>query len=151
MAHAATIDRLKAIANRSADALLLADGPPHPDWKLLDLAAEVLSLTRAAKLEAAEYHQLSHSHPGRPVTAIERQRLKVLMEQWQSTEKKIKPLLTRARKLPATTPAGVYAKVLIVRSSRTGASYLAMNLAEELVRCEGLRQSLWPADQGALP
>lgn len=37
----AAITRLREIAANSADRLLLADGPPHPDAELLDLCAEI--------------------------------------------------------------------------------------------------------------
>jgi hypothetical protein len=54
-------------------------------------------------------------------------------------------LLRRAGKLRATTPAGVYAKALLVRSSLTGASTLARSLADDLIACDDLRQTLpWP-------
>ncbi len=43
------------------------------------------------------------------------------------------------------TPAGIYAKALLVRSSTTGATELAMSLAIDLLDCPGLRESLWPA------
>jgi hypothetical protein len=55
-------------------------------------------------------------------------------------------ILRRATKLRASTPAGIYAKALLVRVSRTGAVVLAMSLAEELIDCRELRQSLWAAE-----
>jgi len=47
-------------------------------------------------------------------------------------------------KIPAQSPAGIYAKALLVQSSRTGAQCLARTLAEDLVACPSLRESLWP-------
>ena len=58
--------------------------------------------------------------------------------------KQVVQLLRRAKKIRASTAAGVYAKALIVRASTTGAAQLAMTLAE-IIACEGLRASLWPA------
>ena len=42
--------------------------------------------------------------------------------------------------------AGIYAKAMVVRASKTGAAGLAMSLAEDLISCEELRKSLWPAE-----
>jgi hypothetical protein len=63
--------------------------------------------------------------------------------------KKAVPLLSAIRKLRAKTAAGIYAKALVCRCSRTGAPFLAMSLAEDLIACPGLRVSLWPAVEGA--
>ena len=60
--------------------------------------------------------------------------------------KRAKPLLSKIRKLHATTGGGIYAKALVVRSSVTGAAKLAMSLAEDLVACSELRATLWPSD-----
>ena len=54
-------------------------------------------------------------------------------------------VLFKAKKIKATTAAGIYAKALIVRSSKSGAPLLAMSLADDLIECPGLRASLWPA------
>jgi hypothetical protein len=54
----------------------------------------------------------------------------------------------KAKKLKATTAAGIYAKALIVRSSQSGAKLLAMSVAEDMIACPGLRESLWPAGEG---
>jgi hypothetical protein len=56
--------------------------------------------------------------------------------------------LSKAKKLKATTAAGIYAKALIVRSSKSGARLLAMSLADDLIACPGLRESLWSAGEG---
>jgi hypothetical protein len=61
-------------------------------------------------------------------------------------DERAKQLTRQAAKLRATTPAGIFAKALVVRSSHTGAAVLAMSLADELIACPGLRQSLWPAE-----
>jgi hypothetical protein len=52
----------------------------------------------------------------------------------------MRPFCARARwteaEAQATTPAGVYARDLLVRSSLTGASTLAQSLADNLIACE---------------
>jgi hypothetical protein len=63
-----------------------------------------------------------------------------------SAGRKAADILREIRKVRATTAAGIYAKAPVVRASRTGANVLAMSLAEDLVDCAELRQSLWPAD-----
>ena len=59
---------------------------------------------------------------------------------------KAKPLMNRIRKIRAQTAAGIFAKALVVRSSRTAAPVLAMSLAEDLIANNALRASLWPAE-----
>jgi hypothetical protein len=44
------------------------------------------------------------------------------------------------------TKAGIYAKALVVKSSSTGAAKLAKTLAQDLIACRELRESLWPAE-----
>jgi hypothetical protein len=54
------------------------------------------------------------------------------------------PLLRAIAKIPALTGAGIYAKALIVKGSKGGAAGLAKTLAEDLIACHELRESLWP-------
>lgn len=57
-------------------------------------------------------------------------------------------LLKEARRHKAKTPAGVYAKALLVRGSITGAALLSQTLADDLIACDGLRRCLtWPEAQ----
>jgi hypothetical protein len=136
-----TIDRLKAIAAASGDALL-TEGPVQPDAALLGLCGDALHFLTAAKDASTERAKIDWCHE---ISETDRRRDAELLRAQYAAEAGAKQLLRRAIKLRATTPAGVYAKALIVRSSRTGAAILAMSLAEDLIACEGLRQSLWPA------
>jgi hypothetical protein len=144
------IDRLRAIATRSYDNLLLAEGPPDPDYLLLDLCGDALHLTKQAN-KIAEERDASIPADPRAWTAEYMKRRYESVQQEGALNNEARKLLNRAAKLKATTPAGIYAKALLVRNSKTGAAVLAMSLAEELVECEGLRASLWPAreDVGA--
>jgi hypothetical protein len=56
-------------------------------------------------------------------------------------------LLSRIRKLRAVTGAGIYAKALVLRASRTGSPELAKSMAEDLIAYAGLRAMLWPAER----
>ena len=60
---------------------------------------------------------------------------------------KAKPLLSRIRKLRAGTGAGIYAKAMVLRASISGAPYLAVSLAEDLIACKELRATLFPAER----
>jgi len=57
-------------------------------------------------------------------------------------------MLIAAAKIKATTAAGIYAKAMAVRASKTGAANVAMSLAQDLLDAPGLRATLWPAEGG---
>jgi hypothetical protein len=110
---------------------------------LLDLCGEALHALIESNDAAIERRKIIWDHG---VAEAERQRDKELLAVQSGADERATAILRRARKLRATTPAGVYAKALIVRTSKTGAAEFAMSLAEDMIACEGLRQSLWPAD-----
>lgn len=143
------IERLREITAQSANNLLLGEGPAHPDAALLDLCSEALHLLKEAEQRNGEWAVLEKpgswrlNSPEFQAFSTERDRL------WGEHDQaiaKAKPLLSRIRKMRAKTAAGIYAKALVVRSSRTGAPLLAMSLADDLIACPGLRESLWPAE-----
>jgi hypothetical protein len=74
-----------------------------------------------------------------------------LCAEMHSLRKKAAQKMYWITKKPAQTPAGIYAKALVVKSSMTGAAKLARSLAADLIACRELRESLWPAqvEQGA--
>jgi hypothetical protein len=145
----AEIGRLRAIAAQSGDALL-TEGSVNPDYQLLDLCSEALHhLRHAQKSNDARNWDWLHLKDGPEKTAM-RENNDRLLEQYYEGERLGKPLLGKIRKLKATTAAGVFAKAMIVRASKTGAAGLAMSLAEDLIACPGLRESLWPADPRAM-
>jgi hypothetical protein len=69
------------------------------------------------------------------------------MGDYWSLNRQATPLLRAIAKIPALTPAGIYAKALIVKGSKGGAAGLAKTLAEDLIACRELRESLWPAPE----
>ena len=153
-----TIERMAQIAAESGDRLYLSDGPPHPDAALLDLCSEILQAARLAE-EARRAREETdrawwEAHNRRGAGAAETRELRQLdrerMDAWQALDTQVMVLSRKARKMRATTPAGIYAKALIVRLSKTGAQLLAMGLAEELIACKELCQSLWPAQTEAV-
>ncbi len=137
--------RFRQIAAEARDHLLLADGPPHPDADLLDLCAEALHhLARAQK--AFDARRISNwcylEGDARKAAEAEYDRLLPVA---QEGERAGKPALVRIAKMKATTAAGIFAKAMVVRCSKTGAAGLATTLAEDLIACPGLRAALWPA------
>jgi hypothetical protein len=143
----AAIDQMKALASKSADHLLLGDGPPHPDAALLDICAEIGYRRKIAEA-AAERHREGFIPLYARKTAEDVAKQAAMDKERDGAETKYGHLLRNAAKLKATTAAGIYAKAIAVRSSQTGARFLAMSMAEDLLACEGLRQSLWPAGEG---
>jgi len=144
--HTATIDRMRQLAAQSGDALLLAEGPPHPDAALLDLCSEALHWAKQAAEALSAYHAHLKAHAVQRWTDSDRADSNELHKAWQDPANRVRPLLTCARKLRATTPAGIYAKALIVSISRTGAECLSMSLAQDLIASPAIRASIWPAE-----
>jgi hypothetical protein len=140
IADEGTITRLRTIARESADNLILADGPVHPDHTLIDLCGEALYLI--SKADKMRDGLMFHSDD--PYTDAMRHADHLLSGAAASFVQQAKPLMKRIAKIPAQSAAGIYAKALVVQSSRTGAEALARTLAADLVACPGLRECLWP-------
>jgi hypothetical protein len=138
---------MKAIAAESGDSLLLAAGPPHPDYQLLDVCGDALHFLKQADHVLEEERSIpfasAHGHDW-PAWSAMRAEADRLLEIGRKHEARAVQLMRRARKLRATTPAGILAKALLVRAARSGTQVLAMTLADDLIACKGLRDSLWP-------
>jgi hypothetical protein len=139
---AETIDRLRTIARESDDHLILADGPVSPDAALIGFCGDALYLLRRA--DTTRDKAWSSQKPYDDYTPSERIANELLWREAKSLVYRAKTLMRRVAKIPAQSPAGIYAKALLVQSSRTGAQCLARTLAEDLVACPSLRESLWP-------
>jgi hypothetical protein len=140
------IARIAAIATQSYNSLLLADGPPNPDYELLDLCSEAMHALKQAE-------RAYDAWPGydRPRTDEDRARDHAFLAEARTQTTIAKRLMRRAGTMKATTAAGIYAKALLVRSSVSGAAVLAHSLADDFIACDGLRASLWPSmDVGAV-
>jgi hypothetical protein len=136
-APARDINRFREIARQSGDNALLSDGPVSPDADLLDICSEALHLL--VQIEKSRAF----------AAAIGQRREEEWNRLWAESDqatRKAEPILRRIRKIRAETAAGIYAKALVVRASRTGAPMLAKSLAIDLIGCPGLRASLWPAE-----
>ena len=140
--HSDAVSRLKAVAASAGDAML-TEGRVHPDHELLGMCGEALHLLRHARDALAEERRIDFS---RDVSEEKHRRSSELFSTMRTANAKAVQILRRASKMRASTAAGIYAKALIVRASGTGAKVLAMSLAEDMINCPGLRQSLWPAE-----
>jgi hypothetical protein len=123
---------------------MIAEGPVHPDHKLLEDCGEALHLFKQARaLNAARFAACPQ---GREWTEAERRQSNAMYREERDLDRKGAAICRRLKKLPAATPAGIYAKALIVRSSKTGAWELAMSLAADLAASPAVRASIWPAE-----
>jgi hypothetical protein len=132
----AALEQMRRIACEAGDHLLLGDGPPNPDHALLDLCAEAIRLKRASETALAAW---------RATMSVGNPEYRSALEVHRAAGRAFKKALHHAKKYPAQTSAGIYAKAALVRSSQTGAGVLAMSLADDLLSMPGLRASLWPA------
>jgi hypothetical protein len=134
----ATIDRLKQIAAESGDRLYLSDGPVNPDYALLELCADALHWLKQEKA-AQTFREVTPWDKDGPWNRSLREE--------DSARKAAQSYLRKAAKIPAKTPAGIYAKAMVARCTRTGAAGLAMSLAEDFLNIPALRSSLWPNEE----
>ena len=137
------IVRLKQIAALSGDNCYLSDGPVNADWELLDLCADALHFAKAA--DRASEHWRGTLPGGARGGLAEKEAYDAKRLAQSELTKRVR----RAGKMKATTPAGIYAKAMLVRYGTETAAILAMSLAEDLVECEALRLTLWPAGGAA--
>jgi hypothetical protein len=147
VALSTTIDRLKQIAAEAGDRLYLSDGPVQPDHELLGLTSEALRLLkRAGDMRASEQKARASAprYKNGGLTEAARAESDKLITEIHAAEEAARKSLRRAGKIKAVTPAGIYAKALLVRSSTTGAAVLAMSLAADMVDCHALRATIWP-------
>jgi hypothetical protein len=144
-ALAPTIDRLRDIVTISANAMI-TEGPVSPDRVLLDACAEALALFREA--ERLRDLRVTYDRGTRPRTPQDRHLAANAFDRLTTAERTASGMLVGLRKHAARTAAGIYAKALVVKSSKTGAADLARSLAEDLIANDVLRRVLWETDVG---
>lgn len=132
------IARLRQIAAEAGDHLLLGDGPPNPDAKLLDLCATILDVDAEAKAIDREARiNFNHRMPD----------FRAEMDKRDIVQKRAVVPIGRVSKIEAKTAAGIYAKALVLRHRAGYPSTLALSLANDFINCPGLRSALWPAER----
>lgn len=129
------IARLRELAAEADTHQLLATGEPNPDARLLDLCADGIAM--AKRRDEAEAHWRSRPI-GRRIDA-EYDHVKLLVH-------KLRPILIRAAKMPAKTPPGLYAKVLLARAAKTVPHDLFQSVCADILNQPGIRMSIWPAE-----
>jgi hypothetical protein len=112
----------------------LAQELASPDAELLAVCAAILDLRKL--------HKEMMKLPGRTFDPVENE---MRIAARARIEHQVQPLMTRAGRLPATTPAGLYAKAAVLLSSHGTAPRLAMSLARSITEDQNLRRILWAA------
>ena len=138
------IDRLRELASTAASTGQEPEPAPHPDAVLLDLCADIAQSLKASKAANKQWNDARVPWCERTLATVDQDRS--LRFGAKVADRSYSAALRAAAKIPATTAAGVYAKAVACRASKTGAANLATSLANDLVACPGLRSSLWPAE-----
>ena len=131
---APAMDQLHALTSMSFDTLLLAEGPPQPDYKLLGICDDGL------------YAQKKHDECWALHRADRSRDTRSFADQADEWHRKALSAVRAASKIQATTAPGLYAKAMLARHTKWSA-VLCQSLAEDFIACKGLRESLWPAGE----
>ncbi len=110
----------------------------HPDAKLLQLCTAASESLVQRAIALAEWRRGPSPH------GMEGERR--LCDQFSGLHREAMAHVRAASKLRAATPAGIYAKALVIRSTLTGAAKLGLSLAEDLLDNPKLRSVLWEAE-----
>ncbi len=135
-AHAtfeAEIARFRELAAESGNRLLLGNGPPNPDDRLLELCADIAEQDKAVRAVFA--------------LPLDNSRAREFQAEWKRQTRRLATLLRAAAKLKARTAAGIYAKAVAVTVARTAAPVLCASLATDLIENPTLRAMLWKANE----
>ena len=150
----AVIDRIRRYAADAVCSPVYGGVEPlplgHDDEDLLELCSSILHLHRQEREAWNQARTIVAEGDGDFIRSKrksegQQSRLSLVTTEAQKLNRTVATLSKRASKLSATTPEGIFAKALIVRSSRTGATVLAMSLARDLIEAPRLRAILWPA------
>jgi hypothetical protein len=135
---ASSLRNLRQLASTAARTGTTSSAPDHPDAELLKLCADVLDLHAEEERFSREASGIAHGTIANPA-------YRAVLDNRDACAAAWKPLLARIGKIPSKTPAGVYAKAMVLRRGYGTAPKLSLSLAEDLVACPGLRSSIWPA------
>lgn len=144
---AETLQLLRDMAARAVLRGKAEEPEPHPDAELLAVCGLVLDL--AAGLEAIS-REMDALPPCYECQSRDEgwEARKPLWAEYGRIDREMRKPMRRIGTLRATTPAGIFAKALVLRRSKGNAPRLALTLAQELLDCPGLRAAIWGADAG---
>jgi len=128
---------LSLLANRAMVAGADPGASVSPDHNLLLTCDHIIMARRQSDQLWDEYKSLNFS-----LKNPDRDRL---YDEWKRTERLVKSALLKLRKLSATTPAGIFAKAVVVSRTGSTAAMVAVSLANDLLASPALRQAVWPA------
>lgn len=131
-----TIQRLRELVAEAGDRALLATGTPTPDAKVLELCAEGVEIAQQRDRATEAWRHRPHYIDNKFVEDVEGKAL----------GQKLRPILVRAAKMPAKTPAGLYAKVLLSRAAKTVPHDLFQSVCRDILNQPEIRMAIWPAD-----
>ena len=138
------IDRLRELASTAASTGQEPEPAPHPDAVLLDLCADIAQSLKASKAANKQWDDARVPWCERTLATVDQDNS--LRFGAKVADRNYFAALRAAAKIPATTAAGVHAKAVACRASKTGAANLATSLANDLLAAPGLRSAIWPAE-----
>jgi hypothetical protein len=141
----AAIERIREIAETPGGEVTDRPDGVNPDKQLLEACAAALALQRLAASLLAENRNAIDGLFGTGLWCDEiRSHCDDRSRRLRRANRDAGSILRAAGKVPARTPAGIYAKALCVRESATGAAVLARSLAADLIANDVLRRLVWP-------
>jgi hypothetical protein len=136
----ATVAQLRKAATTAVRTGKVDASPSHPNADLLVLCALILDLRAKYDAIDREARTMPSPYVGNPAFDAELAKRNAVKRACMSP-------MARVGKIAANTPAGVYAKAMVLRASYGTAPQLALSIARDLVNCPGLRSALWPAGE----
>jgi hypothetical protein len=110
------------------------------DDELLLLCDQIVTIKRQS------YAMADHARAlGTQSRALHDPAVKLAWAEHARLDRSARSPILRATKLHATTPAGIFAKAVAIRSCSDQAAVLAKSMANDLLNSPELRKVLWPA------
>jgi hypothetical protein len=109
------------------------------DDELLMLCDDITRIKRQSEAMAKHARAL-----GRQSRDVHDPAVRLAWDEHTRMDRSARTPILRATKLHATTPAGIFAKAVAIRSCSDQATVLAKSLANDLLNSPELRKLLWP-------
>ena len=129
---------LRQLANRATESAADPQAVSHPDLELLNACDNLLMLLRLQTEALAAFREGDGDmRPG----SLKRHQY----DEYMAAGRRTRGPLRAVGKLRATTPAGIFAKALVIDRGTDHAAEFAKSLARDLLASPELRAALWPA------